>query len=216
MSKPVVGYWEIRGFVMPIRYLLEYVGQEYEFKSYNLNDQNEWRQNDKQNLGLEFPNLPYFIDGDLKITQSNAIVRYLARKHGLIAKNDEDALEQDTIDGIVWDLMVQWSWLCYFTPDFDKELQTYRSGKLMPVLQQLDKHLQNRDYCVGNYLTYTDFGLYERLDGNNELFPNILDDYPNVKKFHERIGNLKGIKEFRNSKRFNRVLNADFAKWNDK
>ena len=27
--------------------------------------------------------LPYYIDGDIKITQSNAILRYIARKHGL-------------------------------------------------------------------------------------------------------------------------------------
>ena len=27
--------------------------------------------------------LPYYIDGDIKITQSNAILRYIGRKYGL-------------------------------------------------------------------------------------------------------------------------------------
>lgn len=42
----------------------------------------EWLA-DKPNLGLAFPNLPYLIDGDVKLTQSLAIMRYLARKAGL-------------------------------------------------------------------------------------------------------------------------------------
>ena len=35
----------------------------------------------KNNLGLDFPNLPYFIDGDIKITESLAIHRYIANKY---------------------------------------------------------------------------------------------------------------------------------------
>ena len=31
--------------------------------------------------GLPLPNLPYYIDGDLKLTQSMAILRHLGRKH---------------------------------------------------------------------------------------------------------------------------------------
>lgn len=42
----------------------------------------EWLA-DKPNLGLAFPNLPYLIDGNVKLTQSLAIMRYLARKAGL-------------------------------------------------------------------------------------------------------------------------------------
>lgn len=29
------------------------------------------------------PQLPYFIDGSTKLTQSNAILRYIARKHNM-------------------------------------------------------------------------------------------------------------------------------------
>uniref|UniRef100_A0A8C8VVT6 glutathione transferase n=1 Tax=Peromyscus maniculatus bairdii TaxID=230844 RepID=A0A8C8VVT6_PERMB len=45
-------------------------------------DQSQWL-NDKFKLGLDFPNLPYLIDGSHKITQSNAIMRYIARKNNL-------------------------------------------------------------------------------------------------------------------------------------
>ncbi|KAH8059232.1 glutathione transferase [Aureococcus anophagefferens] len=33
--------------------------------------------------GLHFSNLPYYLDADVKLAQSNAILRYLGRKHGL-------------------------------------------------------------------------------------------------------------------------------------
>ena len=34
----------------------------------------------KQSLGYDFPNLPYFQDGEMKITESGAIMRYIAAK----------------------------------------------------------------------------------------------------------------------------------------
>uniref|UniRef100_A0A8C3EZ05 glutathione transferase n=1 Tax=Chrysemys picta bellii TaxID=8478 RepID=A0A8C3EZ05_CHRPI len=43
-------------------------------------DTSQWT-NEKDKLGLDFPNLPYLIDGQTKLTQSNAILRYVARKH---------------------------------------------------------------------------------------------------------------------------------------
>jgi len=40
----------------------------------------------KHSLGLDFPNLPYYIDGEVKLTQTNAILRHISRKHGLDGK----------------------------------------------------------------------------------------------------------------------------------
>ena len=50
---------------------------------------------EKFTLGLEFPNLPYWIEGDLKLTQSVAILRHVARKANLFGKSD---IEQAKLD----------------------------------------------------------------------------------------------------------------------
>ena len=48
----------------------------------------------KFKLGLDFPNLPYLIDGNIKVTQSNAILRYLGRKFGLDGKTEADKVSK--------------------------------------------------------------------------------------------------------------------------
>ena len=48
---------------------------------------------DKEKLGLDFPNLPYLINGDFKLTESMAIANYIIRRSGkteLLGKGIED------------------------------------------------------------------------------------------------------------------------------
>ena len=52
--------------------------------------------------GLEFPNLPFYVDGDVKLTQSPAILHYLAKKHGLAGGNtDADWRRFDVLEDVV-------------------------------------------------------------------------------------------------------------------
>jgi glutathione S-transferase len=77
-NKLVFGYWSIRGLGQPIRYLLKFANVDYTEKTYNFGpapdfSRHEWL-NDKFNLGLAFPNLPYVINGDVKLTQASRIL----------------------------------------------------------------------------------------------------------------------------------------------
>jgi len=69
-TTPTLGYWGIRGLAEPIRLLAEYVGVAYTNKKYTSYE--EWTA-DKFSLGFDFPNLPYWVDGSVKITESDAI-----------------------------------------------------------------------------------------------------------------------------------------------
>lgn len=78
---PIIGYWNLRALVEPILLTLKYAKQPYEYKVYKLGDapdydKSEWL-NEKDNLGLDYPNIPYYIDGDLKITQVIIIILIL-------------------------------------------------------------------------------------------------------------------------------------------
>lgn len=77
-----IGYWKIRGLIAPVRYLLEYLGVEYDEDHYETGDGPDFARDHwlsvKPTLGLDFPNLPYLFDGDVKISESSAMFRYIS------------------------------------------------------------------------------------------------------------------------------------------
>ena len=74
---PTYGYWNTRacnrGNLQ--RYILGYAGVEYNHREYDVTTEEgkkEWKT-EKPNLGLDNPNIPYWIDGDFRMTESWAI-----------------------------------------------------------------------------------------------------------------------------------------------
>ena len=61
--------------------------------------------------------LPYLIDGDLKLVQSGAILRHIARKHGLLGQTPEEQARVDIADAQINDLRGGFVGMCY-NPDF--------------------------------------------------------------------------------------------------
>lgn len=57
-------------------------------------------------LLLNHPQLPYYIDGDLKITQSNAILRYISRKHDLCGRTETERVKVDMLENLAMDIRV--------------------------------------------------------------------------------------------------------------
>lgn len=67
-----------------MRYLFQYIGVDFEDKQYAAGpgpdfDRSEWL-NEKMTLGLEFPNLPYLIDEDVRVTETMAVMKYICAK----------------------------------------------------------------------------------------------------------------------------------------
>ena len=74
--------------------LLHYTDTEYEDTVWEVTKRENWENaKAKNDVGLDFPNLPYWIDGNIKLTQSSAILRHLARKFGLYGLTDTNADE---------------------------------------------------------------------------------------------------------------------------
>ncbi|XP_036623688.1 glutathione S-transferase Mu 1-like isoform X1 [Trichosurus vulpecula] len=118
----ILGYWDIRGLAHAIRLLLEYTGANYEEKVYHFGDAPDFDKSQwldvKFSLGLDFPNLPYLIDGDHKITQSNAILRYIARQYNLCGETEEECIRVDMLENHVMDIRLQLSRVCH-NPNFE-------------------------------------------------------------------------------------------------
>jgi glutathione S-transferase len=127
-NKPTLGYWKIRGLGAQIRYLLTHCGVDFEDKVYDVskNEDGSWDRSDwtnaKPNMGMPFPNLPYYIDGDLKLSETNAIMKHICRKHKpeLLGTTLEEQANMDMMEGIVGGLKGAATMPCYMgTPRED-------------------------------------------------------------------------------------------------
>ena len=79
---------------------LAYAGEDYEDIVYNFGAtegaDDHWGSQ-KFNLKLAFPNLPWYTDDNVKLTQSNAIVRHIGRKYNLYGKDKSEASKIDML-----------------------------------------------------------------------------------------------------------------------
>ncbi|CAL1291052.1 unnamed protein product [Larinioides sclopetarius] len=214
---PVLGYWNIRGLAQPIRLMLAYSETPYEDKKYAYGpapdfDRSAWLK-EKPTLGLDFPNLPYYIDGDVKLTQSITIMRYLARKLKLEPTTEEEHSRADLIEQQIADFRFGFTRICY-SADFDKLKEEYLKN-LPAQLKAFSNYLEKRQWFASqDKLTYVDFMVYEAFDHNRVLDPDCLNDYPNLKEFMDRFEELPTIQKYMQSPDFLKwPLNGDMAKF---
>lgn len=147
-----------------------------------------------------FGQLPMFHDGDLELVQSYAILRYLARKHGLYGSNDLEATLIDLVTDGQHDFRMKYVKLIY---------QNYEAGKedfikeLPAELEKFEKLLKrNNDgngFFVGNKISFADYAVYDILCSQLVLVPGCLDAFPLLKAFHARIDTRPGIQQYHQS-----------------
>ncbi|CAL1285171.1 unnamed protein product [Larinioides sclopetarius] len=202
MPKPILGYWEVRGLVEPIRYLLHYKNVDFEDKRYSLSDRSEWEK-DKYNLNLDFPDLPYYIDDDVRLTQSNAILRYLAGKFGLDGNTEEEKIRVFAAEQQIIDLRDHLSRLT-LDENFE-ELKLEFMARVPFQMKLFSDFLGKRTFMVGDSITYVDFMAYEMIDFYHYFMPRFLADFPTLREYKKRILNLPGILRYINS--------TDFKRW---
>uniref|UniRef100_A0A452QGR7 Glutathione S-transferase n=1 Tax=Ursus americanus TaxID=9643 RepID=A0A452QGR7_URSAM len=144
--------------------------------------------------------LPYLIDGAHKVTQSNAILRYIARKHNLCGETEEEKIRVDILENEVTDTRMAFAMLCY-NPDFEKLRPGYLEG-LPDKLKLYSQFLGKRPWFAGEKLTYVDFLVYDLLDLHRIFEPKSLEAFPNLKEFMTRFEGLKKISAYMKSGRF--------------
>uniref|UniRef100_A0A3Q0RAA0 glutathione transferase n=1 Tax=Amphilophus citrinellus TaxID=61819 RepID=A0A3Q0RAA0_AMPCI len=202
----------------PARLLLEYTGEEYEDKHYTCGDAPNYDKtcwtSVKDKLGLDFPNLPYLLDGDRKITQSNAIMRYIARKHNMCGETEDEKVRVDIMENQSMDFRNGFVRMCYI--NFDETKPEYL--KTLPsTLKQFSDFLGNRKWFAGDKITFVDFIMYELLDQHVAFEPKCLDNFKNLKELLNRFEALERIAAYMKSPRFMKTpINNKMAKFGNK
>ncbi len=157
---------------------------------------------EKFTLGLDFPNLPYYIDRDVKLTQSLAIMRYLARKCDLFATDEKSLTRQDLVEQQIQDM--RWSFIFGVLSnkaEYDKNKALFLKETLPKQLELLSKFLGDNEWLVGK-LNYVDFLAYERLDWLRQFSPENMQKFENLTQYLKRFESLPAISAYINSSEF--------------
>jgi len=218
MAKIILGYWNMRGLGERIRLMMEFMEIKYENVKYTMGpppdlNRSEWDKV-KYTLGLDFPNLPYIIDRDIKMTESWAIMRYLARKNNnqLYPETPEQEIRCDMAVGVIHDFRTTFTHIIY-NPDFQNLKGPYLE-KLPAKLELFENFLKGNRWLAGEKLTYADFALAETLTRHQMMFPGCLDKFSKLNQFHEAFLSLDAIKKYHESDRFQKYpMHLPYAQW---
>lgn len=177
-SKLTVAYWHIRGLAAPLRMMCYYANATFEDKTYKVTgtpgdwDRSAWfdvKPALVEKNGLM--NLPYIIDGDLVLTQSNACLGYLGRKFGLCGANELEITRNEQARDQCMDLRNGFVGLCYSPKDaFQDRVTSYLEGT-NTHFQKLEQFMTQNGtaYVSADKPLYADFHIFEMLDVHKRL-----------------------------------------------
>jgi len=158
-----------------------------------------------------FGQLPVLHDGNFEIAQSNAILRHVARKHGLYGKDDTEKTWIDMINDTQEDVRLSYVRLIY--QQYDTEKDNYIKSlpeKLAMFEKVLGKNDGGKGFFVGSKVSFLDYNMYDLLDNFTILSPHCLDAFPHLKSFHQRFGSRDKIAKYRQCDAFKNIpINAN-------
>ncbi|NXG43632.1 GSTA1 transferase, partial [Psilopogon haemacephalus] len=195
-GKPKLHYFNGRGRMEPIRWLLAAAGVEFEECFMEAKDDLIKLQKDGSLLFQQVPMVE--IDG-MKMVQTRAILNYIAGKYNLYGK---DLKERALIDMYVEAMMdLNELLLSYPFQPADKKEQHFANtvdkatNRYFPVFEKVLKD-HGQDFLVGNQFSRADVQLLEILLMAEECKPDILARFPVLQRFKAKISNVPTIKKF--------------------
>ncbi|VDN02261.1 unnamed protein product [Thelazia callipaeda] len=187
-------YFPIRGLAEPIRLL--FVDQDIEFTD-NRIDKNDWPALKSQ---FHFGQLPCLHEDGDQIVQSGAIMRHLARKHGLNGRNESETTYADMFLEGIRDLHKKYTNMIYLAYVNETEKDQYIRDVIPAEMAKFDKLLAVRgdgqNFILGDKISYADYAFFEELDVHLILDPHCLDKFPLLKAYHARMANRPKLKAY--------------------
>lgn len=199
---PTLGYWKTKGYAQPIRLLLTYAGEDFEDIQYEQGPPPDFSRESwysvKPKFGetFSFPNLPYYIDGDIRITQNHAILRHVARKHKLDGDTEKEKAIVDMIIEEAMDLRQGVVKITYTSVENYEKWKPEYFKNIPTKLAQFENHIGDNDWFAGNKVTAADFSMYEILDQHRRMQADSLDAFPKLRAFLDRFECLPTVKEY--------------------
>jgi len=199
-------YWNIMGLCQPIRNMLAASGEPFTNKEYTWETRDSWFGADKPAIKQEinFANLPYFTDGQVKLTQSTAIYRYLGEKFGWMPADAQGRAQADMLFGEWNDIWTKFYWLNRSSKEDYAKNKAAVKDEILAGIANMAAYLKAGDkkFMLGDQLTWVDFYAQylvcflrtwskeiNAVEGLAEYHDRVLE------KAHERTGKYKALYE---------------------
>ncbi|XP_038620486.1 glutathione S-transferase P [Tachyglossus aculeatus] len=207
MPPYTIVYFPVRGRCEATRMLLADQGLPWKEEVVTIE---AWMKGDAKAACL-YGQLPKFLDGDLTLFQSNAILRHLGRSHGLYGKDTREASLIDMANDGVEDLRLRYVRLIY---------QNYEDGKdqyvkelpaqLRPFEELLARNQEGRAFIVGEQISFADYNLLDVLLIHEVLAPGCLASFPLLQAYAKRLSARPKLQAFLASpQHLNRPINGN-------
>ena len=226
-----LGYWGIRGLGQPIRFLLACADAPFSEIRLGVlqngtlltkDEEDEDWANVRSTLTMSFPNLPYLIDSSgstpIELTQSNAILRYLARHLDFYGDSESERTEIDILQDEAYDFRNEIIQTAYTSSaEYPDVYEHFTNHTLPRYLNSFDSYLAartDRNFFVGRRLSLVDFVCYELFWQMTLMVPNSITDSSRPTLFHylNAFEQIPQIAEYMQSQYYiERPINSPWA-----
>ena len=163
---------------------LDYKNVPYEKIVYNKKNPEKWLTEDKISLGIDFPNVPYLIDGEVKLSQANSILKYLELRFGSFYTGEiGHDIKLDSVLATIADFLEFFRMICYQEGEKAAKKEKYATPAVISKLEYFNDWFHKWKYLTGDSLCVADFALWTLLDYHDLFDSSILENYGDIKRF---------------------------------
>mmetsp|Transcript_493 Transcript_493/g.967 ORF Transcript_493/g.967 Transcript_493/m.967 type:complete len:203 (+) Transcript_493:725-1333(+) len=174
-----------------------YSGVDFNMKEYEEGEGPEFSRDvwfgEKFKLGLSFPNLPYFVDGTYKLTESIPIHVYIADKWdpALLGTTPKERATVNQLGNILDSLKMGVTMPCYMSGDRGEAIQAMNKD-----LPGLLKARGAKKFLVSDKPTWIDFHFFELVQLMAFVEPNLFKLFPELESYDKAVRNLPRLKNY--------------------
>ncbi len=158
---------------------------------------------------------PYLRAGDLTIGQTSTILMFLGERHGLAPQDMAGRLWTQQLQLTIADVVAEAhethhpaGMNVYYEdqkPEALRRAQEFTSARIPKFLGYFAHVLDEKDYLLGQDVTYADLSLFQLLEGLNYAFPKatarVLAEHPQLEALRQRVAERPRIAAYLGSER---------------
>jgi len=204
-----LNYFDMRGRAEPIRIVFH--DTKTPFRDETPQNWAEMKAQGVKDFTIPFGQMPYLRHGNFHLVESNAILRYLGRKLDRYGSSEEHRSLVDMFLDATESLRSKYADFIYSQQGKEDAKPAYLT-RVTEFLNYVENWLSRdgkQKYLVGDDFTVADASFWELLDANMRLSATLVDKYPHIKAYYERVAGRPNIATYLNSPARRAKINAN-------